>query len=191
MPVLLTGSFSAFADDAPAPPVTVDGVKINFSGSIVAAPCAVDNTSDGQTVNLGQVPANRLAAKGDSSSAVPFTIKLTGCDLSVNATDPSEPVSYTSASITFNGATTGDDTTLAVQSAASGAGDTTTSAQNVGIQILQNNTAVSVDGSTATAAKKIVAGTNEIPFSAAYVATADGVVAGPANSTVNFQVTYE
>lgn len=195
MPVLLMGSFSAFADDpAPAPetvPVTIDGGKINFTGAIVAAPCAVDNTSDGQTVKLGQVPTNRLSAKGDSSSAVPFTIKLTGCDLSVSATDPTKAAAYTSASITFNGATTGDDTTLAVQSAASGAGDTTTSAQNVGIQILQNNTAVNVDGSTATAAQKIVAGSNEIPFSAAYVATDEGVVAGSANSTVNFQVTYE
>lgn len=187
MPMLLTGCFSAFAEDS----VTVDGGKINFTGAIVAAPCAVDNTSDGQTVHLGQVPVNHLAAKGDSSSAVPFTIKLIGCDLSVNATDPSKSASYTSASIIFNGATIGDDTTLAVHSAASGAGDDTTAAQNVGVQILQNNMAVSVDGSTATAAQKIMAGSNEIPFSAAYVATADGVVAGSANSTVNFQVNYE
>lgn len=196
MQVLLMGSFSAFADepDTPVPVtpvVTVGGGNINFIGAIVAAPCAVDNTSDGQTVNLGQVPTNRLSARGNSSSAVPFTIKLTGCNLGVNATDPSKPASYTSASITFKGATTGNNTTLAVQSAASGAGDTTTTAQNVGIQILQNNTAVSVDGSTATAVQKIVAGSNAIPFSAAYVATGNSVVAGSANSTVNIQVTYE
>ncbi|AWF33347.1 fimbrial family protein (plasmid) [Klebsiella oxytoca] len=191
MPVLLMGSFSAFAEEVVTPPITVDGGKINFTGAIVAAPCAVDNTSDGQTVNLGQVPTNRISAKGDSSSAVPFTVKLIGCDLSVSATDPKKPAAYTSASITFNGATTVDDTTLAVHSAASGAGDTTSAAQNVGIQIRQNNTAVSVNGSKATAAQKIVPGTNEIPFSANYVATADGVVAGSANSTVNFQVTYQ
>lgn len=46
MPVLLAGSFSAFAEDS----VTVDGGKINFTCAIVAAPCAVDNTSDGQTI---------------------------------------------------------------------------------------------------------------------------------------------
>jgi len=189
MPVLLITTFSGHA--APAK-VTVDGGKINFEGSVVAAPCAVDNTTDGQTVRLGQVPVSRLAAKGNTSSAVPFNVKLTGCDLSsIDPADGKKTVSYTSASIIFNGATTGDDSTLAIQSASSGAGDTTTAAQNVGIQIYQNNKAVKVDGSTATAAQKILGGNNEIPFSAAYVATADGVVAGSANSTVNFQVSYE
>lgn len=184
---LMAGSFSVSAAD----PVTVDGGKINFTGAIISAPCAVDNATDGQTVTLGQVPANRLGSKGDSSSAVPFTIKLTGCDLASDAQDPEQAVSYTGASITFNGATAGDDSTLAVVSAASSAGDTTTAAQNVGIQILQNNKAVKVDGSAASAAQKIYAGANEISFSAAYVATADGVVAGSANSTVNFLVNYE
>lgn len=185
--VLVFGAVPAFADS-----VTVDGGRINFSGAVVSAPCAVDATSDGQTVVLGQIPANRLAAKGDTSAAVPFTIKLTGCDLTSDSSgDETAAVSYTSASITFNGATAGDNSTLAISSAASGAGDTTSAAKNVGLQILQNNTPVIVDGSTATTAQKIYAGANEIPFSAAYVATADGVVAGSANSTVNFQVTYE
>ncbi|WNN45702.1 fimbrial protein [Winslowiella toletana] len=185
--VMMFGTVPAFADS-----VTVDGGKINFTGAVIAAPCAVDATSDGQTVVLGQIPANRLSAKGDTSSTVPFTIRLTGCDLTPdNSGDETEAVSYTSASITFNGATAGDSSTLAISSAASGAGDTTSAAKNVGLQILQNNIPVTVDGSAATAAQKIYAGANEIPFSAAYVATADGVVAGSANSTVNFQVTYE
>lgn len=186
--VMMVSAVPAFAET-----VTVDGGKINFTGAVVAAPCAVDATSDGQTVVMGQVPANRLAAKGDASSAVPFTIRLTGCDLAsdISGVDETEATSYTSASITFNGATAGDSSTLAISSAATGAGDTTSTAKNVGLQILQNNTPVTVDGSAATAAQKIYAGANEIPFSAAYVATADGVVAGSANSTVNFQVTYE
>lgn len=183
---------TAFSGHAAAPAITVDGGKINFEGAVVAAPCAVDNTTDKQTVILGQVPASRLAAKGDTSSAVPFTIGLTGCDLSVvDPADKDKTVSYTSASIIFNGATTGDDSTLAIQPASNGAGDTTSAAQNVGIQIFQNNTAVKVDGSTATAAQTILSGNNQIPFSAAYVATADGVVPGSANATVNFQVSYE
>lgn len=178
---------------AVAGPVTVDGGQINFKGAIVAAPCALDNSSDGQTVQLGQVPSNRLAKKGDSSSAVPFTIKLTGCDLNYIDTskDPAVPAAYTSASITFNGATTGDSTTLAVSSAASGAGDNTSAAQNVGIQILQNNIPVNVDGSKASTSQNIYAGGNEIPFSAAYVATADNVVAGTANAVVNFKINYQ
>ncbi|QUG77046.1 fimbrial protein [Erwinia sp. E602] len=190
MPALVMASFSGHAAEKK---VTVDGGKIKFEGSVVAAPCAVDNTTDGQTVRLGQVPANRLVAKGDASGSVPFTIKLSGCNLS-SAEEPEEPVdpgkaaSYTSASITFSGATAGDDTTLAVQSGEGAAGE---SATNVGIQIYQNNKAVKVDGSTATEAQKIVSGSNEIPFSAAYVATDKDVVAGSANAIVDFKVNYE
>lgn len=189
-PLLMTSAFSSLAAN-PAP-LQIDGGKINFTGAVVSAPCAVDNVTDDQTVRLGQVPTNRLVGRGSTSSAVPFTIKLTGCDLSsADVTDPTKPASYTSASVTFSGSTVTDDSTLAILSAASGAGDTTTAAQNVGIQILQNNTAVKVDGSTATTAHKILVGTNEIPFSAVYVATADGVVAGSANAIVNFLVNYE
>jgi P pilus assembly protein, pilin FimA len=185
-------SFIAFSTLAAPDKITVDGGKINFEGSVVAAPCAVDNTTDGKNVILGQVPISHLSAKGNTSTSVPFTIKLTGCDLSVvDPADKDKTVSYTSASIIFNGATAGDDSTLAIQPSASGAGDTTSTAQNVGIQIYHNNQLVKVDGSTATPASKILTGINEIPFSAAYVATADGVVAGSANSTVNFQVSYE
>jgi type 1 fimbria pilin len=179
-----------FSGQAAPNKVTVAGGNINFEGAVVAAPCVVDNSSDGQTVRLGQVPTNRLSAKGNTSAAVPFSIKLTGCDLSaVDPADKDKTVSYTSASVIFNGATVGDDSTLAVQSVGSAGG--TAAAQNVGIQIFQNNQAVKVDGSTATAAQKLVDGNNEIPFSAAYVATGDGVVAGSANSTVNFQMSYE
>ncbi|WP_286932917.1 fimbrial protein [Leclercia sp. UBA5958] len=176
-----------------AAPVSVDGGQVNFVGSIVAAPCAVDTTSDGQTVTLGQVPTNRLSSKGDSSSSVPFSIKLVGCDLGADAIPetPDARAAYTSASITFIGATAGDSQTLAVKSAATGAGDTTSAAQNVGIQILQNNEPLNVDGSAASESQTIIAGANEIPFSAKYVATADGVVAGSANATVNFRVNYE
>ena len=188
VPILLAGSGCALA--APSP-VTVEGGQINFTGSIVAAPCAVEGGS-GQAVILGQVPVNRLAAKGDTSSSVPFNIKLTGCNLSViNEAEPDQPVSYTNAKVTFRGATAGDDSTLAVQPTAGGAGSSADIAKGVGIQISQNNSVVKVDGSTATTAQKISNGTNEIPFSAAYVATGESVVAGSANSLVNFQVTYE
>ncbi|MEN4978201.1 fimbrial protein [Erwinia billingiae] len=168
--------------------VTVDGGKINFAGSVVAAPCAVDNDSESQTVTLGQVATNKLVAKGDSSSAVNFNINLTGCDLTTSeALDPTQTANYTKASIIFNGATLGESTTLAL--AGSGAGESV--AKNVGIQIFHANQAVTVDGSSATVATSLVAGKNSIPFSVAYVATDANVVAGSANSTVNFQVSYD
>lgn len=70
LPVLLASSLSSYAGGegpvTPATPVapksiTVDGGKINFTGSVMAAPCAVDNSADGQTVKLGQIATNKIA----------------------------------------------------------------------------------------------------------------------------------
>ena len=185
IPVLMAGAFGAGA--APKP-VTVTGGKITFTGEVVAAPCVVDETST--SVNLGQVPTNRLNAKGVTSSAVPFTIRLVGCSLaSPDAADPAKADAYTGASVTFNGITAGDSQTLALTPGTSAGGDP--AAQNVGIQILQGGKAVNVDGSTASAKQALRAGSNDIPFSAVYVATADGVVAGPANASASFMVNYD
>jgi type 1 fimbria pilin len=185
MPLLIVSSFSSFAEVLPPPPtgVTVDGGKINFTGAVVAAPCAVDVDNNGQSVMLGQVATNKLSTKGDSSSAVPFSIKLSGCEL----TSSDATGNYTSATITFSGLTAGDSSTLALTSGSSGE----QLAKNVGLQILQNNKPVMVDGSAPTKESSIIAGSNEIPFSAAYVATADKASAGVANSTVSFRVSYK
>ncbi|HCR1911853.1 TPA: fimbrial protein [Enterobacter kobei] len=184
VPVLMAGSFSSYAVDPQA--ISVDGGKINFTGSVVAAPCAVDNASDGQTVNLGQIATNQLASKGTTGSAVPFSIKLIGCDLSPQASDAEGATNYTKASIKFNGSTV-DATTL--QITADGAGQQP--AKNVGIQIMQANKVLNVDGTTSSATQDIIAGDNEIPFTATYVATDDSVTAGAANGSVNFMVNYE
>ena len=187
LPVLMAGTFSVYADDPVAPtPVSIDGGKINFTGAVVASPCAVDNSSDGQSVNLGQISTSLLASKGATGSSVPFTIKLIGCELSPQADAPEGTSNYTKASIKFTG-TTIDSTTLAVT--ATGAGQVP--AKNVGIQISQANEAVTVDGSTNTASQTIIANENEIPFTATYVATDAKVTAGQANGSVNFQVNYE
>lgn len=197
LPVLMAGSFSSYAggedptpstDTNPAA-ISVDGGKINFTGSVVAAPCAVDTSTNGQTVTLGQIATNQLATQGATGSAVPFTIKLVGCDLSPQAGAADGTSNYTKASIQFSGSTI-DDTTLALT--ADGAGQQP--AKNVGIQIFQANKAVKVNGSTSTATQDIIAGENELPFTATYVATsatAGAVTAGTANGSVNFKVNYE
>lgn len=185
--LLVTSSFAALAG-TPSAPVTVDGGKINFTGSLVTAPCSVDNgpTNDGQTVKLGQVSTNHFAATGDTSTPVPFSIKLVGCDLSPDKTGND---AYTSAAITFKGNTVAAKTTdLAVQGTEGASGEEL--AKNVGIQILQNDTAVPVDGSAGTTKETIHVGNNEIPFTAQYIAEADTVSPGAANAAVDFSVTY-
>lgn len=188
LPVLMAGALPTHAEESgpgAAKAISVDGGKINFTGSVVAAPCVVDNSSDGHSVPLGQITTHQLPKKGATGSAVPFSIKLIGCDLSPEP-GAEGASNYTKASITFNGATV-DSTTLQVT--ADGAGQQP--AKNVGIQIMQANQAITVDGSTSTKAQDIIAGTNEIPFTATYVATADDVTAGAANGSVNFRVNYQ
>lgn len=178
----------AKADPAAPKPVTVDGGKIQFTGSVVSAPCVVDNDTESQMVNLGQIAANSLGKKGSTGSPVGFNIKLTGCDLTPPGANPTETANYTKASIVFNGAPAGDDsTTLSLN--ANGSGESV--AKNVGIQISQNNVPVKINGSTATNSSNLHVGSNLIPFAATYVATGDAVVAGSANAVVNFSVNYE
>lgn len=144
-------------------------------------------STNGQNVPLGQIATKQLPKKGSTGSAVPFSIKLIGCDLSPQAGAPAEKKNYTKASITFTGPTV-DATTLQVT--ANDAGQQP--AKNVGIQIMQANKAVHVDGTASTEASNIMVGENEIPFTATYVATAEtGVTAGAANSSVNFTVNYQ
>jgi len=169
--------------------VSVDGGQINFVGSVVAAPCVVDNDTSSQTVNLGQVSAKALSQKGSKGASVPFNINLVGCDLSVaDNGNPEEAASYTKASIVFKGLSTSDDNTLALL--ANGSGDTV--AQGVGIQIFQNdNMPVNINGTTEAGSTELQNGKNVIPFSASYVATGPNVIAGNANAVVSFRINYE
>lgn len=71
-----------------------DGV-INFTGTISAAACSVNNTagsaSTSGTVDFGVVSATTLAGTGDSTVSTPFSIELTDCAVSA------------APQITFNG----------------------------------------------------------------------------------------
>lgn len=68
---------------------------INFTGSISAAACSVNNVagsaSTSGTVDFGTVSANTLAGTGDSTVSTPFSIELTDCAVSA------------APQITFNG----------------------------------------------------------------------------------------
>lgn len=162
-------SLSSFANDS--------GV-IQFEGAITDTPCVVDNDDANQTVGLGQYKKGAFTKKGDTSAPVSFEIKLLGC-----ATD-----TFSNATVKFAGHTTPESpTTLALS--ASQAGDTV--ASGVGIQILQNNKPVAVDGNTAAGAINLDDGDNTFRFLAQYVAVADEVTAGSANSYANFSVSYK
>ncbi|PBI80453.1 hypothetical protein A9993_12255 [Rahnella victoriana] len=54
--------------------------QVTFKGSIIDAPCSIAAESVDQTVEMGQI-ANVALKNSGKSTEVPFTIKLTGCDL--------------------------------------------------------------------------------------------------------------
>lgn len=185
-----SAAFATVGDDPvhPTAPkaVTVNGGSVHFTGAIVDAACAVDTGSDGQTVKIGQYRAASLAKAGAASAKVPFTIKLTDCDLGGSKTAGA----YSKVSVTFSGATAeGNNKALAVKAAQGGA--SIPSAQNVGVEIFQKDTALTLDGTVPAAADNLMTGDNELNFSAAYVATADNATAGEADADVNFMLTYE
>lgn len=158
-------------------PVTVNGGTVNFTGSIVNAPCVVDVSSENHTVTLGQYRTDSFSGTGSVSSPVDFKINLINC-----TTD-----TYTSAAVTFTGSTVSGNSNVLTLSSIQ-AGDQV--AENVGIQILQDSNPVAVDGSAASTAKTISDGTNRLAFQARYIALDDAVTAGAANSSADFTVTY-
>ncbi|HFK1871822.1 TPA: type 1 fimbrial major subunit FimA [Pseudomonas aeruginosa] len=156
---------------------TTAGGTVHFKGEVVNAACAVDAGSVDQTVQLGQVRADRLNASGQSSSAVGFNIQLNDCDTTTLKT----------AAVAFTGPAvdSANPNVLSLQGSAAGG------ASNVGVQILDNTgSVVSLDGSTFSAKYTLTDGTNIIPFQARYYAT--GVAtAGIANADATFKIQYE
>lgn len=144
---------------------------VNFTGQIVESTCSIAPGNNNQTVDLGQVSANAFGGQGGATSAKNFSIKLADCNTEIAS----------QASVLFSGETA-NDTALKTSE-----GDAT----NVGIQILQNGTALKLDGVTPSAAQDLIEGENSLDFAARYVALSDEVAAGEANATANFTLQYE
>lgn len=165
--VLLAMSGSALAEGEE---ISVHGGTVQFTGSIVNAPCSVEIGSNGViAVELGQYRADSFAQTGDTSPARPFNITLKDC-----VTD-----TFTKASVTFAGDAI-DKNTLAVDGGATG----------VGIQILKNGQTLNVDGTTSSPESNLLEGENHLQLHAQYISIADNVTAGMANSSADFTVTY-
>ncbi|WP_349633074.1 fimbrial protein, partial [Salmonella enterica] len=71
-----------------APIATTDAGQgtIEFTGSVIDAPCSIVPGDQNIKVNLGQVSLKTLDAANKYTSAVPVTINLTGCSFEAPAT---------------------------------------------------------------------------------------------------------
>lgn len=166
-------SSAAYAD-----PVTVNGGTVHFKGELVNAACAVSSQSADQTVKLGQYRTAAFTKVGDTSAQIPFTIVLNDCDTDVS----------TMASVSFAGQTDATDPTLLSINSS----DNSTTATGVGIEILDSASKVlKPDGSSFSTAQTLINGTNTLPFTARYKATAAVATAGQANADATFVMKYE
>ncbi|WP_196015402.1 type 1 fimbrial major subunit FimA [Klebsiella variicola] len=173
MAALSLNSAAALADDT----TVVNGGTVHFKGEVINAACAVDAGSIDQTVQLGQVRSAKLAAEGNTSSAVGFNIQLNDCDTEVSK----------KASVAFTGTAINEKTpnVLALQNSAAG------SATNVGIQILdKSGKPLDMNGTAFSNATTLNNGTNIIPFQARYYATG-AATPGIANADATFKVQYQ
>lgn len=178
--IVASSLVSAFASAA-----TFNGGTIEFKGELVNAACAVSTTQ--KTVPMGQFRTASFTSVGSVTGPVPFDIELTNCDPSVGGTPATgtTPAVPAKVQVGFTGVidtTAGDAIAIA-----SG----TNAAKGVALRILdRTNTPVALDG-TPGVDTNILNQDMKIPFQAQYVSTLATPVAGAANATAIFTVTYQ
>lgn len=186
----MMSTVTAFA----APISTTDAGQgtIQFTGSVIDAPCSIVPESQNIQVNLGQVNLKTLDQTDKTSSAVPFTINLTGCSFEA-PTNPSTTVQYSKVAVTFpgtNSPTGGANKGEIVNGATDAAG-------NVVIQLLKGDGTSPVDLSKVDPAAgdadniqlDSTSATSKLQFYARMMAT--GVAtAGNVGATVTYKLHY-
>lgn len=149
--------------------------RVQFTGSIIDAPCSIDPTSTDQKVNLGSVAKHALKG-GGTSEMQSFSIKLKQCDFSgENAKNK--------AQLTFTGqSATQDNKYLAINGEASGAGvymRTTGSNGQEDIVLGKPTSGVYLSGESP-----------ELQIQAQLKGVSDSIVPGAFDAVTNFEISY-
>ncbi|MBK5073872.1 type 1 fimbrial protein [Budviciaceae bacterium CWB-B4] len=163
---------TALACTALSPIVFAEDGKVNFKGTILESACTVESSSQNLDVNLGRVSKTVFTAAGDTSSPMPFSLKLENCPTDVLTSG---------VAVRFEGTTVSGKTDIL---------DITGGAAGVGVQIKDKAGQKIVLGSESTTYTPLVAGDNTLDFTAYYVSTSTTVTAGAANAVANFTIIY-
>jgi major type 1 subunit fimbrin (pilin) len=143
---------------------------INFTGTITAVPCEIDTSATDSAVSMAKVFANDFTGVGTTTGTTNFQIALKNCGDATSG-----------ATVTFSGT---------ADSANTKALKTTGDATGVALQLI-DDTGTPVDVGTASKTYAIAKGANTFSFAARYIATADTVAGGQANSQALFSLTYK
>jgi major type 1 subunit fimbrin (pilin) len=160
--------------------LAADGT-VNFTGSISATACKVDmGGSTTLAVPMGKISTTSFSGAGTTSAASKFSLQLKTCPTATTAT------------VKFDGiAAGGDDKILALTGgagAATGVGIQLSDKSGAILPLATNSTSYTLALGDATDTTKDV--TNNLDFTARYIATAATVGAGTANSTASFTINY-
>ncbi|EFO7853568.1 fimbrial protein [Salmonella enterica] len=163
---------------------------IQFTGSVIDAPCSIPPDSQNIQVNLGQVSLKSLASANSYSSAVPVTINLTGC--SFDASTPPDTVKYSKVAVTFPDARTpkgGDASKGEI------ANDAPDAAENVVIQLLQSDASTAVNLANLSPTEGDIqlattSATNKLQFYARMMTLTGPAKAGGVHAQVTYKLHY-
>ncbi|EFP2796241.1 fimbrial protein [Salmonella enterica] len=178
----------AFAADA-------GGGTINFTGSVIEAPCSIVPDSQNIQVNLGQVSAKSLKTTGIASSAVPVIINLTGCSFDTPESGKTD-IKYSKVAVVFPDAQapeTGDGTLTngEIKNMALG----TSAASKVAIQLLKSDGSTPVDLTKTTPTDGDIqldttSSGNQLKFFARMISVAGNATAGDVSAKVTYKLKY-
>ncbi len=183
-----TSAFAAAGDDS-------GGGTINFTGSVINAPCSVSTDSQNINVLLGQVSNSSLNAV-KYSDPKKITISLTNCSFpapapaSNNNSDSKEATDYSKVAVAFAGFSPADSQALAKGEIPNTA---VNPAQNVAIQLLKSDGTTPVNLSKPPEAGDAIpldksSTTNDLIFYARMAALESGTVT---TGDVSAQITYK
>jgi len=167
-------SFISFCAAQAADKTTVSGGTIQFMGSVVDAPCAVNADSENGVIRLDQVTLESMGEKGEpSGQAKAFNIVLDDCDVTT----------YANATVMFNGQSTPALAGALANTAGAGA------ASGVALTLFgPDGNALNLG--TDSSKQVLITGTNKIPMSVDYVKTGEKLKSGAVESVAIFQITY-
>lgn len=174
--VVMASVFSGvgFSAAQAADKTTVSGGTIEFVGSVVDAPCAVNADSENGIIKLDQVTLESMGEKGEpSGQAKSFNIVLDDCDITT----------YANATVVFNGQSTPALAGALANTAGAGA------ATGVALELFGPD-GNALDLGADSSKQVLVSGTNKIPMSVDYVKTGDKLTAGAVESVATIQITY-
>ncbi|EHY9252256.1 fimbrial protein [Salmonella enterica] len=154
---------------------------ITFTGTIINSPCDI-KTGD-ITVPFGQISYRKLEA-GHATDSIGFTIPLENCGFDTDGQDANKKL-FDKATVIFSSDHGFDTGTNSFNNG--GAAD---AAQNVGVQILENDNTTVITPGTQSTSNQLHDGANNLNFKARLIAVGAAATTGSINTQVIYTLKY-